>query len=323
MNHGSILIVGGAGYIGSHLALHLHDRGIPFAILDNLEQGFTQGLPVDVLRADLRRPDQLDAALAQGQFETIFHFAAYTEVGDSARRPASFSENNIAGTINLLSAAVRHGAKRVIFSSTCATYGEPTYLPLDEQHPQAPINHYGWTKLVVERILEQYRQEHGLAYAALRYFNAAGADLAGRRGERHNPETHLIPLVIQAALGRRGPIKVNGTDYPTPDGTCIRDYIHVDDLADAHRRAADALDPGEARFYNLGTGSGHTVGEVIRTVEEVSGRPVPHELGPRREGDAARLVAANDKARRELGWEPRVSFRTIIESAWRWHEREQ
>ncbi len=314
----TILLVGGAGYIGSHLGLYLQDLGIPYVTLDNLERGHADAVHGELLEADLRDPASLRKVLAGRTFELIFHFAAYCYVGESNERPADYFENNVVGTFNLVQAGLEHGLERFIFSSSCATYGVPETKRIDETHPQQPINFYGRTKLMVEEMLKSFHDQHGLGYGLLRYFNAAGTDEKGRCGERHDPETHLVPLAINAALGTGPELSVFGDDYPTPDGTCIRDYIHVTDLADAHWRTAERLTAGARLIYNLGTERGNSVREILDEVARLAGRPVPHRMGPRRPGDPPELVAAADKARQELGWVPGCDISKIVETAWRW-----
>jgi UDP-glucose 4-epimerase len=251
----------------------------------------------------------------------VVHFAAFAYVGESVRDPDKYYQNNLVNTLHLLSAMRRCGVNQFVFSSTCATYGVPTKVPITEEEPQKPINPYGRAKFAVEWALADFAAAYGLAYASLRYFNAAGASPKGDLGEDHDPETHLIPLVLQVALGQRPHIEVYGTDYPTPDGTCIRDYVHVDDLAEAHLAALMKLQPGQGLAYNLGTGRGHSVREVIRTCEEVTGKKIAVKEGPRRPGDPPALVASAEKAQRELGWQPRYpQLRIIVEHAWRWHQ---
>lgn len=324
LTNASILITGGGGYIGSHFALHLKDLGIAYATLDSFERGRRDFvLAGDVLEADLRDVASLERAFAGRTFDTIFHFAAYAYVGESTRKPVDYYHNNVQGTDNLLRVGLRHGLRRIIFSSTCATYGNPVRT-LDETHPQAPVNPYGWSKLVVEQLLAQYRTQHQLSVGLLRYFNAAGADSQGRLGEAHDPETHLIPLCLNAALGKGPELQLFGDDYPTPDGTCIRDYIHVEDLASAHRLVAEKLVAGpdaQACVYNLGTGRGTSVRELLDRVQQHVGRPVPHRISPRREGDPASLVASPDKARAELGWSARHDLDSILGTALAWHRR--
>jgi UDP-glucose 4-epimerase len=316
-----ILVTGGAGYIGSHAVRLFLSRGHDVWVYDNLAEGHRRAVPADrLLVGDLAEVQRLDHALMLHRIEAVVHFAAFAYVGESVRDPGKYYQNNLVNTLNLLECVRRHGIGRFVFSSTCATYGVPERVPIAEDEPQRPINPYGAGKLAVERALADYAPAYGLGYAALRYFNAAGASPDGTLGEDHDPETHLIPLVIQAALGKRPHIEVFGTDYPTPDGTCVRDYIHVDDLAEAHLLALEAIQPGQGLRYNLGTGRGYSVREVIRTVEEVTGKPVPVKEGPRRPGDPPVLVAAAEKVRRELGWQPRYTeLRPIVETAWNWH----
>jgi UDP-glucose 4-epimerase len=321
---GVILVSGGAGYIGSHTVLALRERGREVLVLDDLSEGHEAAL----LGAALARGSMLDREFVRGVFrdhrvEAVFHFAARCYVGESVTDPGKYYRHNVVGTMNLLDAMVETGVRRFVLSSTCATYGEPERIPITEDLPQSPINPYGVTKLIDEWMLRDYHRAHGLESVALRYFNAAGADPGGRLGEDHEPETHLIPLVIQVAQGRRDRLTVFGDDYPTPDGTCIRDYVHVTDLAEAHVLALEAMERGPVgvRAYNLGNTSGSSVLEVIRAVEAVSGRPVRHEVGPRRPGDPPRLVGSSAKIAGELGWKPRYGdIRTIVETAWRWHE---
>ncbi|MCX7013033.1 MAG: UDP-glucose 4-epimerase GalE, partial [Candidatus Sumerlaeota bacterium] len=310
-----ILIVGGAGYVGSNFGLYLLDRGIPYVTLDSLELGHRELVRGELLEANLRDPASLRRVFEGRAFSTVFHFAAYIVVGESNTKPVDYFENNVVGTYNLLKVALDHGMKKFIFSSTAATYGDPRTPQLEETHPQNPINHYGWTKLVVEQMLERFRLQYGIGAACLRYFNAAGADEQGRSGEMHSPETHLIPLAIRAALGTGPALSVYGDDYPTPDGTCIRDYIHVADLAHAHWLAARKLQAGERLALNLGTEQGASVREVLQGVEEVAGRPVPHTIAPRRPGDPPRLVACARLARETLGWKPARDLDTILKTA--------
>ncbi|HZT80563.1 MAG TPA: UDP-glucose 4-epimerase GalE [Gemmataceae bacterium] len=316
-----ILVTGGAGYIGSHAVRLFLARGHDVWVCDNLSTGHRKAVPADrLLVADLEDTHRLDHALLMHRIEAVVHFAAFAYVGESVRDPAKYYRNNLVNTLNLMDALRRHGVSRFVFSSTCATYGIPERVPITEEEKQQPINPYGNAKLGVERALADYAAAYGWGYAALRYFNAAGASPQGDIGEDHDPETHLIPLAIQAAMGQRPHVEVFGTDYPTPDGTCVRDYVHVDDLAEAHLLALEKLEAGKGLCLNLGTGRGHSVREVIRTVEEVAGKQVPVKEGPRRPGDPPALVAAADRARRELGWQPRYAeLRPIIETAWNWH----
>ncbi|MGV1793267.1 UDP-glucose 4-epimerase GalE [Rhizobium sp. A37_96] len=319
----TVLVVGGAGYIGSHTCLDLANKGFKPVVYDNFSNGhreFVKWGPAE--EGDIRDRARLDEVLAKHKPAAILHFAALIEVGESVKDPVSFYENNVIGTLTLLSAAQAAGVKAFVFSSTCATYGLPQSVPLDESHQQVPINPYGRTKYIVEQALADYDQYKGLRSVVLRYFNAAGADFEGRIGEWHTPETHAIPLAIEAALGRRQGFKVFGSDYDTRDGTCVRDYIHVLDLADAHVRAVEyLLDGGESVALNLGTGTGTTVKELLGTIETVSKRPFPVEYVGRREGDSTTLVANNDKARDILGWSPQYDLSRIIESAWNWHAK--
>ncbi|HVS34045.1 MAG TPA: UDP-glucose 4-epimerase GalE [Gemmataceae bacterium] len=316
-----ILVTGGAGYIGSHAVKLFLARGHDVWIYDNLSMGHRAAVPAErLVVADLSESQRLDHALVLHRIEAVVHFAAFAFVGESVTQPAKYYQNNLVNTLNLLDALRRHGIGRFVFSSTCATYGLPDRVPITEQEKQKPINPYGHTKLAVEFALADYAAAYGWGYAALRYFNAAGAAPDGAIGEDHDPETHLIPIVLQAIMGQRPAVEVYGTDYPTPDGTCIRDYIHVDDLAEAHLLALEALTPGKQMLLNLGTGRGYSVREVIRTVEEVTAKMVPVKEGPRRSGDPPALVAASERAQRELGWKPRFrDIRSIIETAWKWH----
>lgn len=318
-----MLVVGGAGYIGSHTCLDLANKGFKPVVYDNFSNGhreFVKWGPAE--EGDIRDRARLDEVLAKHKPAAILHFAALIEVGESVKDPVAFYENNVIGTLTLLSAAQAAGVKAFVFSSTCATYGLPQSVPLDESHQQVPINPYGRTKYIVEQALTDYDQYKGLRSVVLRYFNAAGADFEGRIGEWHTPETHAIPLAIDAALGRRQGFKVFGSDYDTRDGTCVRDYIHVLDLADAHVRAVQyLLDGGDSVALNLGTGTGTTVKELLGTIETVSNRPFPVEYVGRREGDSTTLVANNDKARDILGWSPQYDLTEIIQSAWNWHAK--
>jgi UDP-glucose 4-epimerase len=319
----TVLVVGGAGYIGSHTCLDLANKGYKPVVFDNFSNGhreFVKWGPAE--EGDIRDRARLDEVLAKHKPSAILHFAALIEVGESVKDPVSFYENNVIGTLTLLSAAQAAGIKAFVFSSTCATYGLPQSVPLDETHRQVPINPYGRTKYIVEQALADYDQYRDLRSVVLRYFNAAGADFEGRIGEWHQPETHAIPLAIDAALGRRAGFKVFGSDYETRDGTCVRDYIHVLDLADAHVRAVEyLLNGGDSVALNLGTGTGTTVKELLFTIEEVSQRPFPVEYTGRREGDSHTLVANNDKARDVLGWVPQYDLPQIIQSAWNWHAK--
>lgn len=317
------MITGGAGYIGSHTAKALAKAGYTPVVADNLENGHREAVkwgPLHVI--DLGDPSAVDSLFARHAFDAVIHFAAYISVGESMANPAKYYRNNVANAINVLDAMSRHGVRTFVFSSTAAVYGVPKTVPIPEDHPLQPNNAYGETKLAVERMLPWFAFAHGLSYAALRYFNAAGADPSGDTGEAHPEETHLIPLALRATSGPRHALKLFGGDYPTPDGTAVRDYIHVADLADAHvqamRRLAEGLRSGA---YNLGTGRGYSVREVIEAIERVSGLKVHYDLGPRRPGDVPELVADCRKAMRELGWTPRhSSLDEIVRTAWAWEE---
>jgi UDP-glucose-4-epimerase GalE len=316
-----ILVTGGAGYIGSHAVRLFLARGHDVWVYDNLSKGHRKAVPADrLIVADLEEVPRLDQALVEHRVEAVVHYAAWSYVGESVQDPAKYYRNNLVNTLGLMDCLRRHGVKRFVFSSTCATYGVPQKVPISEDEPQRPINPYGAGKLAVERALADFAAAYGWGYAALRYFNAAGASPDAALGEDHSPETHLIPIVLEVALGKRTHVEVYGTDYPTPDGTCIRDYVHVDDLAEAHLLALERLEPGKGLCLNLGTGKGYSVREVIRTAEEVTGKPIAVKEGPRRPGDPPVLVAAAERGQRELGWRPRYAeLRPIIETAWNWH----
>src|SRR6516225_11947501 len=310
-----ILVTGGAGYIGSHAVRLFLARGHDVWVFDNLSLGHRAAVPAErLIVGDLSEIQRVDQAIVAHGIEAVVHFAAFTYVGESVKDPAKYYQNNLVNTLNRLECLRHHRIGRFVFSSTAATYGTPQRVPITEDEPQAPINPYGQGKLAVEHALADYARAYQWSYAALRYFNAAGASPDGTIGEDHNPETHLIPLVIQAAMGLKPCIEIFGTDYPTPDGTCIRDYIHVDDLAEAHLLALERLEPVNEFKYNLGIGKGYSVREVIRAVEQVTGKSVPVKEGPRREGDPAILVASSDRIQRELGWKPRYpELQPIVE----------
>jgi UDP-glucose 4-epimerase len=318
-----VLVTGGAGYIGSHTCLRLSEAGFKPVVYDNLSNGwatFAQWGPLE--RGDIRDGARLDEVFARHKPVAVIHFAALIEVGESVKFPGRFYENNVGGAISLIEAARRAGVETLVFSSTCATYGDPVRVPMDETHPQAPLNPYGRSKLMVEQALADYARYTGFRSTSLRYFNAAGADPEGRIGERHEPETHAIPLVIQAATGKRKGFSLFGTDYDTRDGTCVRDYIHVLDLADAHVLALKRmLAGGETDVFNLGTGTGTTVRELVAAIRRSSNQPFEVAEAGRREGDAPILVADNRKAREVLGWRPRFELEDIVKSAWEWHTR--
>lgn len=318
-----ILIVGGAGYIGSHMVKRLGQLGCQVTTLDDLSSGHHDAvLNGYFVEGSIADADLLGRLLGQG-FDAVMHFASFIQVGESVQQPAKYYQNNVVNTLQLLEAMRTNGIQNFIFSSTAAIFGEPQYTPIDETHPQEPINPYGRTKRMVEEVLADYDAAYGLKSVCLRYFNAAGADPEGQLGERHEPETHLIPLVLQAASGRRPYISVFGRDYDTPDGTCIRDYVHIADLCEAHWLALQSLmNGGPSQAYNLGNGNGFSVQEVIDTAEAVTGRKIPVVNAPRRDGDPARLVADATLARKQLGWQPKYAdLDTIISHAWKWEMR--
>jgi UDP-glucose 4-epimerase len=323
----TILVTGGAGYIGSHAVLALKRAGYQVVILDNLVYGH-RDLVEKVLGVELVVGDTNDRVLLDDLFKSrnvaaVMHFSAYAYVGESVTNPAKYYRNNVIGTITLLEAMLDASVKNFVFSSTCATYGVPTIVPIPEDHPQNPINPYGATKLMVERILADFDVAYDFKSVRFRYFNAAGADPSGLLGEDHNPETHLIPLVLQTALGKRESVAIFGTDYPTDDGTCVRDYIHVNDLADAHVLGLEyLLKGGDSAVFNLGNGSGFSVREVIDTARQVTGKQIAVVECDRRPGDPPALIGSGDKARQILGWEPKYSsLKDIITHAWQWHQQ--
>lgn len=316
-----ILVVGGAGYIGSHTAKYLAQAGHEPVVLDNLLYGHEWAVRWGpLIKMDLANREGVARIFQQYRFEAVIHFAAFTYVGESMSHPDKYFHNNVVNTLQLLDIIRENGPVPIVFSSTCATYGDPQKLPLSEDHQQHPVNPYGESKLMVERLLHWYGQAYGLKWTALRYFNAAGADVDGEIGEVHEPETHLIPLAIGAAQGDIPQLSLFGSDYPTPDGSAVRDYIHVTDLAAAHLKALLRLTSGAASgAFNLGTGTGNSVREVISMVEKVSGRKVPVKESPRRAGDPPMLVADAALAHRELEWSPQYSLEQIVESAWKWY----
>ncbi len=319
-----ILVVGGAGYIGSHMVRLLRERGMPHLVFDDFSSGHREAIADSpYVKGDLRSARDLNNVLKDHPIDVVMHFAAYISVGESVREPAKYFDNNTTGVVTLLNTMRDHGVDKFVFSSTAAVFGEPNYVPIDEDHPKLPTSPYGESKLMVERILAAYETAYGFRSVCLRYFNAAGADPSAEIGEDHTPEEHLIPLAIQAATGKRPSLKIFGTDYDTPDGTCIRDYVHVCDLAGAHLEAVNHLRlGGVSRQFNLGNGHGFSVREVLDTVSRVTGLEVPAEAADRRPGDPARLIAASDRAREELGWTPEYSsLETIIAHAWAWHHR--
>jgi len=319
----NILVVGGAGYIGSHMCKKLYQLGYTPIVLDNLVYGHRQAVQWGpFIKGSLDDTDLLKHLFKTHDIAAVMHFAAFTYVGESVQNPAIYYQNNVAATLALLQSMIEADVKNFIFSSSCATYGEPVEIPLTEEHPLNPISPYGRTKLMVEEIMRDFEHAYGLSSIALRYFNAAGADPDGQLGEDHDPETHLIPLVLKTALGQRADIKVFGNDYETDDGTCIRDYIHIVDLTSAHLLALEKLlNGGPGGCFNLGNGNGYSVMEVIDKAREITEKPIPSEIIERREGDPAILVGSSQKAMDELGWEPRYpDLSVIIEHAWNWHK---
>ena len=321
-----ILVVGGAGYIGAHMVRQLSNARCDVVVLDNLSTGHRKLLQGgEFIQGNLGDSDLLDRLFAAHAFDAVMHFAAFSQVGESMHQPLLYYRNNLAETVALLEAMLRHDVRRFIFSSTAAVYGEPVAIPITEKHPCAPTNPYGNTKLAVERMLADCDAAYGMKFTALRYFNAAGADEAGEIGELHDPETHLIPIVLRAADGQIDHIRVFGTDYATTDGTCIRDYIHVNDLAQAHLLALDALlEGGDSATYNLGSSNGYSVNDVIGKAEAVTGKKIPFIEAARRPGDPASLVASSKKIQRDLGWSPVYdNLEKIIQTAWNWHLKQK
>lgn len=317
-----LLVTGGAGYIGGTVAQRLLEQGHTVVVYDNLCHAKRSAVPdgASFVHGDVAEKDKLEKLLREEKIDAVLHFAALIEAGESMQRPEAYFRNNTASTLGLLEAMLAAGTRKLVFSSTAAVYGEPETTPIREDAPLRPTNAYGESKLLVEQVLLWLHRVHGLRYASLRYFNVAGA-IAGR-GEAHEPETHLVPLVLDVALGRRRSIKIFGTDYPTPDGTCVRDYIHVQDLTDAHLLALGALDERDRLVYNLGNGRGFTVREVVESARRVTGHAIPVEEVARRAGDPAVLVASSEKIMRELGWRPKFSsLDAILASAWEWHQQ--
>jgi UDP-glucose 4-epimerase len=325
MTKQTILVIGGAGYIGAHMCKDLLRAGYDLLILDDLSRGHRDLIAGGTFyEGDLGDGALLKKIFRAHKVDAVMHFAAYSLVGESVEQPLAYYRNNVARTVELLDAMVQHGVKRFIFSSTAAVYGEPVTVPIDENHPRQPTNPYGTSKVTVEHMLADCQRAYGLQYVSLRYFNAAGADASGEIGERHEPESHLIPLVLQVATGQRESIKIFGTDYPTPDGTCLRDYVHVNDLTQAHLLALrHLLAGGGSTVYNLGNSIGYSVREVIETARRITGHPIPAVTAARRPGDPAQLIADSAKIRRELNWEPRYEdLASIIQAAWVWHQKE-
>jgi len=318
-----ILVTGGAGYIGSHYVLYERERGEEVVVLDNLIYGHPEAvLDAQLVVGDMGDRALLERILSDYPITAVVHFAAFASVPESVEHPEKYYRNNVLATFTLLEAMRTHNVRHLVFSSSAATFGNPVYTPIDEAHPQKPINPYGESKEMCERMMAAYDRAYGLRFVSLRYFNAAGADPKGRIGESHDPETHLIPIILQAAAGKRDYVHVYGTDYDTPDGSCIRDYVHILDLAQAHARALDMLRAGASSgFYNLGSEHGYSVREVIRVCEQVTGRPIKTVDGPRRPGDPAVLVASAAKAKAELGWQPQFQdLAEIVQTAWNWEQ---
>ena len=318
----TVLVTGGTGYIGSHTVKMLAEKGYNPVVFDNLSKGHREavaGYPFEL--GDLGDKARLTKVFKKHHIDAVMHFAAFIEVGESVKEPSKYYHNNVAKVLNLLDAMVENGVKYFVFSSTAATFGEPVKEKIDETHPQNPINPYGNTKLMVEKILADFDTAYGLKATALRYFNASGADDSGQIGESHNPETHLIPIVLQAAAGKRPSIKMFGDDYPTPDGTCVRDYVHVNDLARAHILALEKMfKDNKSERFNLGSGSGFSVAELVKEAKRITGVDFKVETAPRRAGDPAVLVADSAKAQRVLGWKPEYDLTRIIETAWNWEQ---
>ena len=327
------LITGGAGYIGSHCVLKLLQEGQEVVIFDNLSTGHIEtinqlksldlrGEIVDFIQGDLKNPSDINKVFEKYNIDAVVHFAAFSQVGESVVNPSKYFQNNVSGSLNLLDAMIAHGVKRIVFSSTAATYGEPKYTPIDEKHPQTPINPYGETKLMVEKIMDNFDKAYGLKSVRLRYFNVVGADENSQIGEWHEPETHLVPNILKSAVNFEKTFYMFGDDYATKDGTCVRDYIDVNDLISAHILALKyLLNGGETTFFNLGTKSGYTVKEVFKACENICGKNISLEVKPRREGDPAILVADNEKALNLLGWKPSRTLLDSVKSAWDWERK--
>ncbi len=325
----TILVTGGAGYIGSHCVLGLIEKGFEVVIFDNLSKGHIETVEnlkkygnVKFYKGDLLNPDELENVFKKENICSVVHFAAFSLVGESVQDPQKYYINNVCGTVNLLKVMLEHNIKKIVFSSTAATYGEPNYTPIDEDHPQNPINPYGQSKLMIEKIMDDYDRAYGLCSVRLRYFNVAGADSETRVGEIHNPETHLIPNILKSTFSGGKTFEMYGTDYNTKDGTCVRDYINVEDLVQAHILALDYLENGgKTDYFNLGTKTGDSVKEVFSACEEVTGKNIDVKICPRRPGDPATLVADNSKAKSILGWQPKKTLRESIESAYKWEQK--
>jgi UDP-glucose 4-epimerase len=321
-----ILIVGGAGYIGSHVNKLLSENGYETVVFDNLAKGHKEVVKWGKLEiGDLSKIEDIERVFEKYPIEVVFNFAAFIEVGESVKEPEKYYLNNVVNTLNLLSVMKKRDVNKIIFSSTAATFGVPEYTPIDEKHPQTPINPYGKTKLVIENIFKDYAAAYGLKFVVFRYFNACGADKDSEIGEWHEPESHVIPKLLEAASGKREFFELNGTDYPTPDGTCIRDYVHVEDLANAHLLGLKhLLRDGECKFYNLGSGSGYSNKEVLAAAKKVTGKDFEVRYGPRREGDPPVLLASSELIKKELGWEPEYKdIVEIVQTAWNWYLKKE
>ncbi|MDD1503991.1 UDP-glucose 4-epimerase GalE [Lysinibacillus sp. CNPSo 3705] len=320
-----IAVIGGAGYIGSHTTKYLIQQGKEVVVFDNLSTGHREFVPnhIPFIEGDLaNKQDLVRLFTGYPQIHTVIHFAAFAYVGESVEQPSKYYQNNVINTIKLLDTMLAYNVKKIVFSSTCATYGNPIEWPITENHPQHPINPYGRTKLMIEQIMEDYSLAYGLKFAALRYFNAAGAAVECDIGEWHEPESHLIPLVLNVALGKQDAISVFGSDFETPDGTCVRDYIHVTDLADAHSRAVEYLGKHEINLkLNLGNGEGYSVLKIVQEVERITGQTIHYIYSERRVGDPAKLVGSSERAKQILGWQPQYNLQQIIETAWHWHQK--
>ncbi|HLD02802.1 MAG TPA: UDP-glucose 4-epimerase GalE [Candidatus Nanoarchaeia archaeon] len=316
-----VLVTGGAGYIGSHVVRRLLQKNHEVIMLDNLSRGHIESVPKEAvfIKGDLADKKVLEKLFSEYKIDAVMHFAAFAYVGESIKEPKKYFKNNVENGLNLLDACARHGVKKFIFSSSCAVYGTPENLPITEDSKKHPESPYGETKMIFENHLADYDRKHGLKFISLRYFNAAGADDSGEIGEHHDPETHLIPLVLGVALGKRENIAIFGKDYPTNDGTCMRDYVHVNDLADAHLLALENLGK-ESKFYNVGTGSGYSVKEIVDACTKITGHDIPVVDEARRQGDPPALYADSSKIKKELGWKPKYDLGRIIETAWKWHK---
>ncbi len=320
-----ILVTGGAGYIGSHFVKFLRKNNYDVVVFDNLSRGHIEAVPSDVAfeQVDILDYESLISALSKYNVDAIVHFAAFAYVGESVENPLLYYQNNVVGSFTLIKAALEKGVRKFVFSSTCSLYGNPDKVPISESESVKPINPYAETKLAIEKMLRDVEAAHGLKYVALRYFNAVGDDPEGEIGESHNPEPHLIPIIMQVAAGKRDKLFVFGDDYPTTDGTAVRDYIHVNDLADAHLKALNYLNENKSDIFNLGTGDGYSVLEMIKAAEKATGKKINYEITGRRAGDPAMLVADNKKAREILGWQPKYGLREIMETAWNWHKNQK